>query len=537
MKKIYFVLLFFSLVLMSHSASAFYIQTIETDGLKRVEKETVEAYLGLKTGQDVSEDDLDTAFKNLYATGLFSDIKMNTSKKGVLKIEVKENHIISERAFDGNKKINDKVLAAEVSSKPNMIYNKSKVLEDVQRIMAVYKRAGRYGVSVTPKVIEHDENRVDLIFEIDEGNKANIDKINFFGNTHYSASDLKEEIMSRESRWYRFWGSADNYDPEKMNYDKELLRRFYFERGYADFDVTSAVAELAPNNKSFILNFTLDEGPRYKIGDISIDSEIKDVNIKKLRKQITFKKGEWYNSRELENSITALTEQLGKKGFVFAEVSPDLERHDNNVMDVKFNIVQGARIFVNRINITGNSRTVDEVIRREVRLDEGDAFNVSKIKDSRRNIENLNFFSKVDINSVPLDENKADLDINVEEKSTGYFNIGVGYSTTNGAMVQAGITETNFQGKGREVSLDGSVSQRTKDYSLSFTEPYFLGRRLSAGVDLFYSDEDYQSESSYDTSSIGVRGRLGWNYTDNFYHNLRYTLRNDEIKNVKYSAT
>ncbi len=537
MKKTNFLLLLTTCGVLSLEASAFDLKKIDVNGLKRVEKETVEAYLGLKVGEDVSQDELDDSFKNLYATGLFSDIKMDTAKNGVLKIEVKENPLIGERAFDGNKKINDKVLSAEVASKPNTIYNKSKVLQDVQRIMAVYKKAGRYGVSVEPKVIERDENRVDLIFEINEGNKAKIDKVNFFGNKHYSAADLKGEIMSRESRWYRFFSSADNYDPEKMNYDKELLRRFYNERGYADFDVTSAVAELAPNNKSFILNFTVDEGPRYKIGEISIDSEIKDVNIKKLYKKVDFEKGDWYNSKDVENSISQMTEQLGKKGFVFAEVVPSFERHEDGVIDVAFHITQGERIFVNRINITGNTRTLDEVIRREVRLDEGDAFNVSKIRDSRRNIENLNFFSKVDINSVPLDESKADLDINVEEKSTGYFNVGIGYSTTNGALVQAGITETNFQGKGQEISLDGSVSQRTKDYSLSFTEPYFLGRRLSAGADLFYSDEDYQDESSYDTSSIGLRGRLGWNYTDNLYHNLRYTIRNDEIKNVKDNAS
>ncbi|MBR1915283.1 MAG: outer membrane protein assembly factor BamA [Alphaproteobacteria bacterium] len=537
MKKTNFLLLLTTCGVLSLEASAFDLKKIDVNGLKRVEKETVEAYLGLKVGEDVSQDELDDSFKNLYATGLFSDIKMDTAKNGVLKIEVKENPLIGERAFDGNKKINDKVLSAEVASKPNTIYNKSKVLQDVQRIMAVYKKAGRYGVSVEPKVIERDENRVDLIFEINEGNKAKIDKVNFFGNKHYSAADLKGEIMSRESRWYRFFSSADNYDPEKMNYDKELLRRFYNERGYADFDVTSAVAELAPNNKSFILNFTVDEGPRYKIGEISIDSEIKDVNIKKLYKKVDFEKGDWYNSKDVENSISQMTEQLGKKGFVFAEVVPSFERHEDGVIDVAFHITQGERIFVNRINITGNTRTLDEVIRREVRLDEGDAFNVSKIRDSRRNIENLNFFSKVDINSVPVDESKADLDINVEEKSTGYFNVGIGYSTTNGALVQAGITETNFQGKGQEISLDGSVSQRTKDYSLSFTEPYFLGRRLSAGADLFYSDEDYQDESSYDTSSIGLRGRLGWNYTDNLYHNLRYTIRNDEIKNVKDNAS
>ncbi len=537
MKKIHFAFVLLMGSAIASNASAFYVKSIDVEGLKRVEKETVNAYLGIKKGTDISQDALDASFKNLYATGLFSDIKMETLDSGVLKVEVTENPLIAERAFDGNKKLSDKILSAEVLSKPNSIYNKSKVLEDVQRIIALYKKSGRYGAMVSPKIIERDENRVDLIFEIDEGSKAKISQINFFGNKHYSSSDLKEEIMSRESRWYRLLGSSDTYDADKMNYDKEMLRRFYYERGYADFDVTSAVAELAPNNKSFILNFNVDEGIRYKIGEITIDSEIEDVNTKKLYKEIDIKKGEWYNIKKIERSITDMTEYLGKKGFVFAEVSPTLERHEDGVIDVAFHVVQGERIFVNRINISGNTRTIDEVIRREIRIDEGDAFNVSKIRDSRRNIENLNYFSKVDIDSVPVDENKADLNINVEEKSTGYFNIGVGYSTTNGALVQAGITENNFQGKGQELSLNGSVSQRTKDYSLSFTEPYFLGRRLSAGADLFYSDEDYQDESSYDTSSIGLRTRLGWNYTDDFYQTLRYTIRNDEIRNVKENAS
>ncbi|MBR2299054.1 MAG: outer membrane protein assembly factor BamA [Alphaproteobacteria bacterium] len=537
MKK-HYIALSISLMFFACGANAadFYLRSVETKGLQRVEKETVMAYLGLKTGQNVSQSQLDDAFKNLYATGLFSDIQMDTSNDGTLIVNCKENPLIGKRVFDGNKKLDDKILESEVMSKPNSIYNQAKVQQDAQRIIEVYKKAGRYSVKVDPKIIERKENRVDLVFEIDEGSEAKIDKINFFGNKHYSGPDLKDEIMSKETRWYRLFGSSDKYDAEKMNYDKEMLRRFYNERGYADFEVTSAVAELAPNGKSFILNFTVDEGPRYKIGDIEITSAIKDLSTEKLYKEVTFKKGKWYNSKLIEETVTNITEELGKKGFVFVDVVPSFNRHDG-VIDVTFNIQEGERIFVNRINITGNTRTLDEVIRREFRLDEGDAFNVSKIKDSRRNIENLNYFSKVDINSVPVDNSKADIDIDVTEKSTGYFNVGLGYSTTNGALVQAGITETNFMGKGQEISLDASVSQRTKDYSFSFTEPYFLGRRLSAGFDIFYSDEDYQDESSYDTSSIGARGRLGWNYTDDFYQTLRYTLREDEIKSVKDSAS
>lgn len=539
MKKV-FLGTFLSCVILSFQVMAadFTVKTIDISGLQRVERETVLSYLGIKQGEEVSQDTLDSAFKNLYATGLFSDIKMQTLKNGVLKITVEENPLIGERAFDGNDKLDDKILETEVQSAPNTLYSKAKVQQDVQRILEVYKRAGRYAVEVEPKIIKHDENRVDLIFEIDEGPEAKINKINFFGNRHYSSPDLQEVLMSKESRWYRIFSSSETYDAEKMNYDKELLRQFYTQRGYADFHVVSAIAELAPNKKSFILNFTLDEGPRYKVSEIKINSAIKELPVADFYKYVTFKTGSWYNAKEIEKTVTALTEELGRKGYVFVEVEPELQRDlAKSELAVIFNIKEGERVFVNRINISGNSRTLDEVIRREFRLDEGDAFNVSKIQDSRRNIENLNYFSKVDIQSVPIDASKADIDINLEEKSTGYFNIGIGYSTVDGALIQGGITENNFQGKGQQLSLNGNVSQRSKDYSLSFTEPYFLGRRLSAGADIFYGDEDYQDESSYDSSSMGGRIRLGWNYSDDLYQVVRYTLRQDEIMDVDADAS
>lgn len=538
MKKIFFGTLGTALFLnFATFAADFYVNKIKIDGLQRVERETVLSYLGIHPSQTISQEAMDTAFKNLYATGLFADISMDTDADDTLLIKVTENPLISQRAFDGNNKLDDKILETEVQSGSNTIYSKSKVQQDVLRILEVYKRAGRYAVEVEPKIIERDENRVDLIFEIEEGPEAKINKINFFGNKHYSSSDLQEEIMSKESRWYRIFSNAETYDAEKMNYDKEMLRRFYNQRGYADFRVVSAIAELAPNKKSFILNFTLDEGPRYKIGAININSAIKDVPTDLLQKEVTFKTGSWYNSEAIEKSVSGITEELGKRGFVFADVEPILTRKAGNEMAITFDIKQGERTFINRINISGNMRTFDEVIRREFRLDEGDAFNVSKIRDSRRNIENLNYFSKVDIQSVPVDANKADIDVTVEEKSTGFFNVGIGYSTVNGALVQAGVTENNFQGRGQQLSVDASVSERTRDYSVSFTEPYFLDRRLSAGVDIFYNDESYQDESSYDSSSAGGRLRLGWNYTDDFYQMVRYTLRRDEIKNVKDYAS
>ncbi|MBR2137172.1 MAG: outer membrane protein assembly factor BamA [Alphaproteobacteria bacterium] len=538
MKKIFYTGLLTSLIAFQASAQDVVIKKVEVDGLQRVEKATVLSYLNLKKNARVTQDDLDASFNQLYNTGLFSDINFDTSESNVLKISVKENPIIGKRAFDGNDKIDDKILEGEVQLGPRSVYDKAKVQQDVQRILDVYRKTGRYTVSVEPKIIERDENRVDLIYEIDEGSAAKIDKINFLGNTHYSNSDLQDEIMSKESRWYRIFGSAENYDAEKMDYDKELLRRFYTNRGYADFDVKSAVAELSEDQKSFILTFVLDEGPRYKIQDVSVRSELNGVDTKSLYKDLEIAEGDWYNAEDIEKTVTAMTERLGKKGFPFVDIYPELTRDtENNKINVEFVVREGDRMFVDRINITGNDRTMDEVIRREFRLDEGDAFNVSKLRDSRRNLENLNYFSKVDLQTRPTGMNKADIDVNVEEKSTGYFNVGIGYSTTNGALLRTGVTETNFRGKGQEVGFNIGLSERTKDYDISFTEPYFLGRRLSAGVDLFMQDQDYEEEASYDTRTIGGRTRFGWNYTDDFYHLARYSLSTNKIKNVKSYAS
>ncbi len=519
-------------------ASEVYVKDVDVKGLERVELETVLSYININKDENVSPDVLDEAMKQLYSTGLFTDVVFDLNKNGILTIKVVENPIINKRVFDGNDKLSDDLLEKEVSLAPRSIYSRAKVQEDVQRILEVYKRTGRYAASVEPKIIKRDQNRVDLVYEIDEGPLASITKINFIGNTHYSDDDLQNEIMSKESRWYRIFSSSENYDAEKSNYDKELLRRFYLKHGYADFRVSSTVGELSPDKKSFVLNFVLDEGVRYKVKDIVINSELSDVDVTPIYDVVEFETGDWYNAEKVEKTVTAITDELGKKGFAFVDVVPDL-RKNTQTGDVKvvFNIKEGDRIFVNRINIKGNTRTHDEVIRRELRIDEGDAFNVSKVRDSRRNVENLNYFSKVDMQTIPTDSNKADIDIEVEEKSTGFFNVGIGYSTVNGALIRAGVTENNFRGMGQRLAVDVGVSQRSSDYDISFTDPYFLDRRLSAGIDLFRTEQDYQDEGSYDTMSTGGRLRLGWNYTDDLAQYFRYTLREDEIDNVDAGAS
>lgn len=537
MKKKYLVALIPALI-GANDVLATPVNNINVSGLQRVERETVLSYVNIAPGSDVSQEQLNDAFKKLYTTGLFSDVKFDINGS-TLNINVSENPIVNKRFFDGNDKIDDKMLESEVQLAPRSIYSVAKVQEDTQRILNIYKRVGRYAAEVEPKVIERDQNRVDLIYEIDEGPLAKITKINFVGNEHYSDSDLQGEILSKETRWWRIFSTSENYDPEKTNYDKELLRRFYLKNGYADFRVVSAVAELSPSSESFLITMVLEEGKRYKVNKINIKSSIGDVDVDGLKKELEIEEGDWYNADKVEKSVYTLTEEIGKKGFAFVEVEPELNKNmQDGTMEITFRIREGARIFINQINITGNTRTYDEVIRREFRLNEGDAFNAAKIRASRRNIENLNYFSNVNIQTSPTDDrNKADINVDVTEKSTGFFNVGIGYSTVNGALIRAGVTENNFRGKGQRLGVDVGVSQREQDYNISFTEPYFIGLPLSAGVDIYRTETDYQDESSYDQARTGGRLRFGWRYTDNLSQSLRYTLQQEEIENVsKHSS-
>jgi len=533
MKKLYLGTFAFSLLAStSVIASDVYVKDIRVKGLQRVEAETVKSYVEFKAGQTVSEEKMNSSLKNLYATGLFEDVSINTNGGSVI-INVSENPVISQVLFDGNDKIDDTMLESEIRLAPRSTYSRAKVQDDVRRILDVYKRSGRYATVVNPEIIRRDQNRVDLIFNIDEGPLAVIDKINFIGNEHYSSNELHDVLMIKESRWYRIFSSSENYDAEKTNYDKELLRRFYLKRGYADFRVVSAVAELSPDKKSFMVTFVVDEGKKYNVSNVDIISEISDVNADDYRDYIEVEEDETYNSDAIDKTVTQLTDELGKKGYAFVDVTPEINK-DTATGDagVVFRIKEGARFFVDRINIKGNTRTHDKVIRRELRINEGDAFNATKIKDSRRNVENLDYFEKVEINTTPKDNNRADLDIEVKEKSTGYFNVGIGFSTVNGALVRTGITENNFRGLGQRLGFDVAVSQKSQDFDVSFTEPYFLDRRLRAGVDLFHSRQDYQDESSYDSQVTGGRLRMGWNYTDDLSQQLRYTLKQEEITDV-----
>lgn len=515
------------------------ITEITVSGNQRIENETILSYMRLDKGDVISDKTMNRALKNLFNTGLFADV--NLEKDGtVLKVAVKENPIVNQLFFDGNKRMQDEQLIDEVQLKPRVIYTKSKAQKDVERLVSLYQRSGRFGVTIEPKIIEREQNRVDVIYEIDEGPTTYVRKIIFVGNKAFSDSTLQDNIMTKEDRWYRFLSTTNTYDPDRMAYDKELLRRFYLSKGYIDVEIETAVAELTPDKEAFFITFTLKEGKRYKIGKVSMKTTLEGLDTEALQKDFPIVTGDWYNADKVEDVIQNITDAVGNLGHAFVDVTPNIKPVEGtNIVDIVFDIKEGARVFINQININGNVRTRDDVIRREFRVVEGDAFNSAKLRRSKQRIENLDFFSRVELDTKPVagSPDKTDVDVTVEEKSTGSLTLGVGWSTYDGALIQTGISERNFLGRGQYLGFNVALAQKRTEYDISFTEPYFLGRDLAAGVDLFNMTHDLQDTSSYDQSSLGGALRLSWSYNEELRQSVKYTLREDEISDVDPDAS
>ncbi|HUK06947.1 MAG TPA: outer membrane protein assembly factor BamA [Stellaceae bacterium] len=514
------------------------ISEVRIEGMERIEPETVRSYLLVQPGDPFDADKIDQSLKALFETGLFADVTIQR-QGNTLVVHVVENPIINRIAFEGNRKLSDSQLLAEVQLKPRTVFTRTRVQADVKRILDLYRRNGRFAARVDPKVIKLEQNRVDLVFEIDEGATTGIKSINFVGAHTFSPSKLKEVIQTRETRWYRFFSNDDVYDPDRLTYDRELLRKFYLSQGFADFRVVSAVAELSPARDGFYVTFTIEEGKRYKFGKINIVNQLKDIKAEDLYAVLTTHEGERYDADQVDNSITRLTDTLGDRGFAFVDVQPQVTRHaENRTVDVTYDIKEGPRVYVERINITGNVRTLDKVIRREFRLVEGDAFNAAKLRLSQQRIQNLGFFKKVDVtNSQGSTPDKAIINVNVEEQSTGEFSIGVGYSTTDGPLADITIRERNLLGKGQDLRLGVTVAENTQQLDFSFTQPYFLDRNMVAGIDLFALNRNQQQESQFNQESIGGALRVGYNFNDYLRQTLKYTLRKDTINNVASTAS
>ncbi len=514
------------------------INDIRVEGTQRVEPGTVLSYVTLHIGDAFDQQRIDDSLKALFATGYFSDINFYR-EANVLIVSVKENPIINEIAFEGNDKVKDTELTAETQLRPRVVYTRSKVQDDLQRMLQIYKRLGYYSATIDPKIIPLDQNRVNLVYEIKESGKTTVRAINFVGNKKFTDDALRAVIQTKESRWYKFLSSDDNYDEDRVKYDEDLLRKFYLSKGYADFKVEAAAAELSPDQKDFFMTYTITEGDRYKIGKVNMDSKINTLDTATLKPLIKTVEGEWYNADYVESTVIALTDHLADNQFAFADIKPQVDVHrETHTIDLTYSIGESPRIFVERIDIVGNTRTLDSVIRREMLLSEGDPFNRSILKRSEQHIRDLQFFKNVKIEVVPgSQKDLAVVKITVEEQSTGELSVGAGFSTTEGPLGDIRIRERNLLGKGQDLQLATTISGRRQQYDLSFTEPYFLDRNLSAGVDLFSIQRDYQRESSFDQQRNGGALRLGYPLSENMRQDLHYKLEDNQISNVDPTAS
>jgi outer membrane protein insertion porin family len=519
-------------------APADVIREIEVQGNQRIEAATVRSYLTVGVGDPFDPAELDRSLKNLFATGLFDDVALRREGDRLI-VAVVENPIINRIAFEGNRRLEDDVLESELQLRPRVVYTRSRVQNAVSRILELYRRNGRFAATVEPKVIELPQNRVDLVFEINEGPLTKVARIVFIGNTAFDDGDLRSVIQTKEAAWYRFLTSDDTYDPDRVAFDQELLRRFYLSRGYADFNVRSAIAELTPDGERFVITFTVEEGEQYRFGDIALESRVPDLEPEQLRELITTRQGEIYNADEIEDSVVALTEEIGELGYAFAEVEPvPRKREDQRTIDLTYAINEGSRVYIERIDIVGNVRTLDEVIRREFRVSEGDAFNTALLRRSRQRIENLGYFESVELNTLPgSSPDKTRIEVAVSERSTGELSFGAGYSTSDGPLGDIRLTERNFLGRGQSIQANFTISGRTQEIDFGFTEPYFLDREFAAGVDLFRRSTDFQSEGSFDQRTTGGTLRGDYPLTERWRHGVRLTVREDTIHDVDEDAS
>lgn len=519
-------------------ASGDLIENVRVEGNQRIEGGTIMSYLGLKAGDRFVQADIDSSLKNLYGTGFFSDVKLMRSGNTLI-VRVMENPLIREVAFEGNSKIDDESLEKEVELKTRSIYSRDKLQSDVKRILDIYRRTGRYNATVEPKLIQQDQNRVDLVYEISEREVAYIAKIDFIGNEHYSTGTLQEVIRSSEETWWNFLTDDDIYDPDRMKYDQELLRRFYTSEGYADFQVKSAHAELSPAKDAFYATFVIEEGPQYKLNDVRVTSELKGSENLDFSEELSTQAGDTYDSSEVEHSVDAMVKRLGDMGYAFVDIQPKLKRDRKaDTIDLTYVIKPGPRVYVERINITGNVRTLDEVVRREFRLSEGDPYNTSQLQRSEQRLNNLGFFEKVAIaNEEGSAPDKTVVNVDVQEKSTGEINIGAGFSTTDGVLGDFGIKEKNLLGRGQELRSRLTWAARRKQIELGFTEPYFLNRELAAGFDIYRTEQDFLRESSFNSDIKGITLNMGYTLQELLRHSVNYSFRSTDIHDVRPDAS
>jgi len=507
------------------------VQRILVQGNERIEQATVVSYLPVQVGDTITPEKIDLALKALFRTDLFADVKIDY-QNGDMVITVVENPIINRVIFEGNSGLKEDKLRDEVSIRPRGIFTRAKVQSDVQRIVELYRRSGRISATVTPQIIELPQKRVDLIFKIDEGPKSGILSVNFLGNKAFSDNDLRDVVVTEESRWYKFFSNNANYDPDRLEYDKEQLRKHYRNRGYYDFRVSSAVAELAPDKNGFVVTYTVDEGPKYDFGKVEVQTELQKLDKNVLAALLPIREGQTYQDESIEQATDALTFAAGAAGFAFVDVRPNYTpNRETRKVDVTFQVREGPRVYVDRIDIVGNTQTLDYVIRREMSVVEGDAYNRALVDRSRRQIRGLGFFKEVEITETPGSApDRTALQVKVEEQPTGELSFSAGYSSVDQLVLDLGITQRNFRGRGQDVRARVSVGSLRQQLDFSFTEPRFLGRDVAAGIDVYGYRYDLSDYSSYKTTTYGTTLRANFPLSLNARGSLRYSLRQDEIE-------
>ena len=513
------------------AAEAAVVSRVEVSGNQRIDAETIRNYITIKPGKAFSSSDIDSAVKALFGTGLFSDVQIN-QVGSTLVVKVAEYQVVNQVLFQNNKKLKDNALAMAVQLKPRGTFSQATLDADVEAVKAAYRRIGRDDVTVTTQVMQLGDNRVNVVFNITEGDRTQIAAINFVGNSAYSSRRLSDVINTKRSSWVSFILRDDVYDDDKLRADQELLRRFYYNHGYADFQVVSAVGELDSATNKYTVTITVQEGDRYTFGDVSVESTIPEVDSKSLESVVETHKGDVYNAKNVEDTIIALTERVAGSGYAFAQVTPRGDRNfENHTISVVYTIDQGTKAYIERIEIRGNDRTRDYVIRREFDVSEGDAFNQVLIQRAKKRLEDLNYFEKVEISTVPGSQpDQVVLVVDVVEKSTGEFSVGAGYSTggdTAGPSVEGSVTERNFLGRGQFIKLSAGGGKNSRDYSLSFTEPYFLGRRIAAGFDIYKQTREYDN---YDSDTTGATVRFGLPITNSISTQLAYNISQEKYE-------
>ena len=513
------------------------VRTIAVSGAQRLEPQTILSYIKLRPGDTWTQAAGDAVLKDLYATELFSNASV-VNRDGNVVITIVENPVINRIILEGNKRIkNDKILP-EIRLSPRQIFTRSKVRADVARIIELYKRQGRFAATVEPKMVQLSQNRVDIVFEISEGPKSKVRQINIIGNDAFSDGELRGEMLTKQARLTSFFSSNTSYDPDRLAFDQQKLRQFYLTEGYADFRVVSAVAELTPDKRDFIITYVVEEGERYKFGEVDVESQIRDFDDASMTARLPMQGGDWYDAKQVEDTVEQLSELAGTFGYAFADVAPEFSRNqDSLTMDVSFVLREAPRVYVERIDVNGNTLTQDKVIRREFRLAEGDAFNSLSVARSTARINSLGYFQEnFEINQVEGSApDRIVLEANVEEQATGELQLSAGFSSLESFILAGSIRQRNFRGRGQTVGLSLNYSRYSKSAQVSFSEPYVFDRNISAGVDIYRRDtnsfnfRNNERNTTFEQSTTGLQVRAGVPLTEYVSAIGSYTFNYDDV--------